>query len=238
MLERGRISDSSNYNWWLEVGGTTATRMMDRPVRIYQAGSSECFGDANGQPANESTPFGPRSPYAVAKASAFWLVSNYREAYNLRACTGILFNHESPLRPARYVTKKVVQTAKRIAGGSGETLRLGRLDIARDWGWAPEYVHAMWRMLQQPEPDDFVIATGETDTLEEFVAAAFACVGLDWTDHVEQDSTLFRPVDLLVGRADPSKATAELAWKARSKMADVVRLMMESESTHLCPNTW
>jgi len=214
-----------------------ASRMVDRPVRIYQAGSSECFGDANGEPANESTPFDPRSPYAVAKASAFWLVNNYREAYDLWACTGILFNHESPLRPTRYVTKKVVQAAKRIAGGSGETLRLGRLDIARDWGWAPEYVEAMWRMLQQPEPCDFVIATGETHSLEEFVAEAFTCVGLDWKDHVEQDPTILRPLDLRVGRADPSKAAVELGWKARSKMADVVRMMMESEPVYLRRNT-
>jgi GDPmannose 4,6-dehydratase len=136
-----------------------AARMADKQIRLYHAGSSECFGDTDGKAADESTPFNPRSPYAVAKASAFWLVNNYREAYDLYACTGILFNHESPLRPAHFVTQKIVAAAKRIAAGSDEVLTLGRMDIARDWGWAPEYVEAMWRMLQQEHPDDFVIAT-------------------------------------------------------------------------------
>src|SRR3990172_11400023 len=135
-----------------------ACRLMDNRVRLYHAGSSECFGDVMGQPANESTPFHPRSPYAVAKASAFWLVDNYREAYSLFACTGMLFNHESPLRPTRFVTQKIVQAAKRISEGSKETLMLGRLDISPDWGGAPEYVEAMWLMLQQERPEDFVVA--------------------------------------------------------------------------------
>ncbi len=169
-----------------------ACRMVDHPVRLYHAGSSECFGDTGGEPANETTPFHPRSPYAVAKASAYWLVNNYREAYGLWACTGILFNHESPLRPERFVTQKIVSTAKRIAQGSGETLELGRIDIARDWGWAPEYVDAMWRMLQQPEPLDFVIATGETHTLQDFVAEAFRVLGLDWRAHVRRNEQFLR----------------------------------------------
>lgn len=203
-----------------------ACRMYDRPVRFYQAGSSECFGDTAGEPANESTPFHPRSPYAVAKTSAFWLVDNYREAYDLFACTGILFNHESPLRPARFVCQKIVSAARRIAAGSNETLRLGRIDISRDWGWAPEYVDAMWRMLQQPSPQDFVIATGETHTLEEFVNESFTSLGLNWGDHVEHAGELLRPTDLLVSRADPTKARHQLGWTAKYKMGDVVRGML------------
>lgn len=203
-----------------------ACRMVDWPIRLYHAGSSECFGDTGGAPADESTPFHPRSPYAVAKTSAFWLVDNYREAYKLWACTGILFNHESPLRPTRFVTQKIISTARRIAAGSGETLHLGRIDIARDWGWAPEYVDAMWRMLQQPQPQDFVIATGETHTLEAFVAATFAALGLDWRSHVEQAEAFMRPTDLLIGRADPRKAERLLGWKAQYTMPDVVRMML------------
>jgi len=205
-----------------------ACRMMGREIRIYQAGSSECFGDAKGLPADERTPFQPRSPYAVAKASACWLVNNYREAYDLYACTGILFNHESPLRPARFVTQKIIASAIRISNGSGERLRLGRLDISRDWGWAPEYVEAMWRMLQQPEPEDFVIATGESNTLENFVAVAFESLGLNWEEHVEQVEEFMRPTDLLVSRADPAKALKKLGWQAQYKMCDVIRLMLQS----------
>jgi GDPmannose 4,6-dehydratase len=202
-----------------------ACRMSDRSIRFYQAGSSECFGDTAGEPATEETSFNPRSPYAVAKSSAFWLVDNYREAYNLYACTGILFNHESVLRPARFVTQKIIATAKRIASGSSEKLVLGRLDISRDWGAAPEYVEAMWRMLQCEQPQDFVIATGETNSLEAFVSEAFSSLGLDWRKHVEQSEQFFRPTDLLISRADASKAERVLGWKASSKMKDVVRIM-------------
>lgn len=203
-----------------------ACRMTDWPIRFYQAGSSECFGDTSGEPANETTPFHPRSPYAVAKTSAFWLVDNYREAYKLFACTGILFNHESPLRPARFVTQKIIGTVRRIASGATEKLQLGRMDISRDWGWAPEYVDAMWRMLQQSEPEDFVIATGASYTLEEFVDAAFSTLGLNWHDHVEQLEQLLRPTDLLMSRADPGQAERQLQWKAKYKMPDVVRHML------------
>ena len=164
-----------------------AIRMTERPIRLYNAGSSECFGDVGGQAADESTPFCPRSPYAVAKAAAFWQVSNYREAYGLFACSGILFNHESPLRPERFVSKKIVSTACRIADGQADTLHLGNMNIQRDWGWAEEYIEAMWKMLQQPEPHDFVIATGETHSLEEFVNEAFSCVGLNWKNFVSID---------------------------------------------------
>lgn len=205
-----------------------ACRLMERPVRLYHAGSSECFGDANGEPANEQTPFRPRSPYAVAKASAFWLVDNYREAYGLHACSGILFNHESPLRPSRFVTQKIVGAAWRIANGSTERLQLGRLDIARDWGWAPEYVVAMHRMLQQDTPRDYVIATGHTHTLEHFVETVFSQLGLDWRAHVEQRQELMRPNELTVSRADPSLAAAHLQWQATSSMTQVVSKMMDA----------
>ena len=203
-------------------------RMLEtenKVIKVYHAGSGECFGDTQGEPATESTPFYPMSPYAVAKSSAYWLVNNYREAYGLFACTGILFNHESALRPERFVTQKIVRAVKRIAQGSTEKLKLGRLDIARDWGWAPEYVEAMWLMLQQEKPHDFVIATGVTMSLEEFVQAAFAEAGLNWRHYVEQDPALFRPTDLAMGRADPAKADRELGWKATTKGVDVVKKM-------------
>lgn len=202
-----------------------ACRLMDKPVRQYHAGSSECFGDTAGIPATETTPFSPRSPYAVAKASAFWLVNNYREAYGLYACTGVLFNHESPLRPHRFVTQKIVQAAKRIAAGSPEKLTLGRIEISRDWGWAPDYVDAMWRMLQQHNPDDYVIATGHTFSLQEFVTTAFELYQLDWRDHVLQDPKLFRPSDILISSADPSKAQKQLNWVATLQGKAVVQAM-------------
>jgi GDPmannose 4,6-dehydratase len=203
-----------------------ACRMAERPVRLYHAGSSECFGDTGGAPANESTQFHPVSPYAVAKVSAYWLVDNYRHAYSLHACTGILFNHESPVRPARFVTQKIVSTAQRIAEGSNERLRLGRLDISRDWGWAPEYVEAMWLMLQQDEPRDFVIGTGVTSTLEMFVQEAFSAVGLDWRLYVEQAEEFMRPSDIKTSCADPSLAERMLGWKAKLRMPEVVRGML------------
>jgi GDPmannose 4,6-dehydratase len=203
-----------------------ACRLMERPVRLYHAGSSECFGDTGGAPAHETTPFSPRSPYAVAKASACWLVNNYREAYGLFACTGILFNHESPLRPQRFVTQKIVSTAWRIAQGSPERLRLGRLDIARDWGWAPEYVVAMHRMLQQEQPRNVLIATGQTHTLQTFVETAFEHLKLDWCDHVDHAPEQMRPSDLTVSRADPRLAEEVLGWRAQVKMPQVVARML------------
>ena len=205
-----------------------AIRFMKLPARLYNAGSSECFGNTGGQPADENTPFRPRSPYAVAKATAFWEIANYREAYNLYASTGILFNHESPLRPERFVTQKIVRSACRIAGGSGEKLNLGNIDIARDWGWAPEYVGAMWMILQQEKADDFVIATGETNRLEDFVAEVFRTVGLDWRDHVESDASLLRPSEIMVSRANPEKSARLLGWQATSRMRDVARMMVEA----------
>ncbi len=210
-----------------------AIRFINKPIRLYSAGSSECFGDTGKLAANESTPFRPRSPYAVAKATAFWEVANYREAYSLFACTGILFNHESPLRGSRFVTRKIVQAARRIAAGSGERLRLGNIDIARDWGWAPEYVEAMWRMLQQPTPDDFVIATGKTHQLGYFIELVFGACDLDWREWVDVDRSLFRPTDLREGHANPSKAARHLNWQAQVSFEEVVRRMVAVERGQL-----
>ncbi|MBO1050739.1 MAG: GDP-mannose 4,6-dehydratase [Dolichospermum sp. DET73] len=205
-----------------------AIRFLGATIKLYNAGSSECFGDTGNVAAAENTPFRPRSPYAVAKAAAFWEVANYREAYSLFACSGILFNHESPLRPERFVTQKIIATACRIAQGSKEKLYLGNMSIQRDWGWAQEYVEAMYLMLQQSQPDDYVIATGESTSLEDFVAAAFVSVNLDWHDHVVVDSNLFRPTDLAVGKGNPSKAKNQLGWEARYKMQDVVKMMVDA----------
>lgn len=204
-----------------------AVKLEDKEIRIYHAGSSEAFGDTNGEAATELTPFQPRSPYALAKASSTWLVNNYREAYQLYACTGILFNHESSLRPERFVTQKIIQTAKRIANGSKENLVLGRLDIQRDWGWAPEYVEAMWKMLQMKEADDYIIATGRTVSLEEFIKVTFAQLGLDWRIHVKQSQDLMRPTDLSVSKADPRKADEKLGWKAEVSFEELIKKMLE-----------
>ena len=206
-----------------------AIRFTGGATKLYSAGSSECFGDTSGQPADEDTAFRPRSPYAVAKATAFWEVANYREAYDLFACSGILFNHESPLRPERFVTKKIVKAACRIAAGSHEKLHLGNIDIARDWGSAEEYVEAMWLMLQHPTPEDFVIATGETNTLQDFVANVFETVGLDWAQHVLTDPTLLRPSEIMVSRGNPAKAMEKLGWQATRKMRDVIKLIVAAD---------
>ena len=205
-----------------------AIRFTGRPIRLYNAGSSECFGDTD-LPADENTPFRPRSPYAVAKATAFWEVANYREAYGLYACSGMLFNHESPLRPERFVTRKIVASACRVAAGTQGQLELGNISIQRDWGWAPEYVEAMWLMLQQDKPRDYVIATGESHSLEEFIETAFSCLGLDWEKYVVLDPALLRPADITVGKADPTRAREHLGWQARYRMRDVVRMMVEAE---------
>ena len=203
-------------------------RLRRRPTRFYHAGSSECFGDTGGIPADERTPFHPRSPYAVAKASAHWLVANYRESYGLHASTGILFNHESPLRPRRFVTQKIIQGAKRIADGGNERLVLGRIDIQRDWGWAPEYVEAMWRMLQLDTPQDLVIATGQTNSLQDFVAEAFALRSLDWRNYVDVSEEFFRPTDIAYSGANPALARDVIGWDAQIKMPQVVALMDSS----------
>ena len=202
-----------------------AVRTAAPAARVYHASSSECFGDLKGWPATETTPFDPRSPYGVAKSSAHMLVRNYREAYGLFASNGLLFNHESPRRPARFVTRKIIDGAARIARGDGSRLVLGNLDIVRDWGWAPEYTDAMWRILQADAPDDFIIATGESRSLSDFTAAAFAIHGLDWRSHVDIDARLGRPSDLAWSGADPSRAAALLGWRASARMDEVVRRM-------------
>ena len=205
-----------------------AIRFMEVPIKSYHASSGECFGNTHGLPADENTPFRPRSPYGVAKATAFWQVANYREAYNVFACSGILYNHESPLRPERFVTQKIVSAACRIANGSNEKLYLGNVDVIRDWGWAPEYVESMYLMLQQEKPIDYVIATGESYSLADFVAQAFQCVGLDWEDHVVTDESLYRPTDIAWGGGNPKLAEEKLGWRAKYKMSDVVRIMVKS----------
>jgi GDPmannose 4,6-dehydratase len=179
-----------------------AVRFMAEPIRIYNASSTECYGETGAESASEAAPFRPRSPYAVAKAASHWAVVNYRESYGLFAANGILSNHESPLRPERFVTRKIVCAACRIKAGHQQELRLGNLDIQRDWGWAPEYVDAMWRILQHDAAEDFVIATGDAHSLESFASAAFAAVGLDWRDHVTIDKALFRPAEILFNRGN------------------------------------
>ncbi len=205
-----------------------AIRLMKLPTRLYHAGSSECFGEHDAA-LNESTAFRPRSPYAVAKAAAHFAVANYREAYGLYACTGILFNHESPLRAPRFVTRKVVAAACRIAAGSGERLALGDLGIERDWGWAPEYVYAMWQMLQLPMPDDLVIATGQANSLRRFVELAFAELGLEWAEFVDYDNSLRRPTDLRRSVGDPRRAAAAISWHAKAGLKEVVAAMVAAE---------
>lgn len=199
-----------------------AVRLTRPHARFYSAGSSESFGDTGGLPADETTKFQPRSPYGVAKASAFWQVAGWRQSYGLYSATGVLFNHESPLRPARFVTAKIVHAAARIAGGSKERLTLGQTDIVRDWGYAPEYVEAMWAMLQLPEPEDFVIATGQPMSLDEFVAAAFASFGLDHRDHVESDPALFRPNEIAYSCGNARLAHKRLGWQARLRGAALI----------------
>jgi GDPmannose 4,6-dehydratase len=204
-------------------------RRVNTQVKFFNAGSSECFGNTQGKAATETTPFSPRSPYAVAKTSACFQTANYREAYQIFACTGILFNHESFLRPETFVTRKVVSTACRIFRGSNEKLVLGNISIERDWGWAPEYVNAMWLMLQQEQPDDFVIATGTTCKLEQFIVAVFETLGLNWKNHLETDKKYLRPADIKIVKANPVKAQKELNWKAEYTTCDVARLMVEAE---------
>lgn len=205
-----------------------AIRIRGKPCRLYNAGSSECFGETPQDGATEDSPFRPRSPYAVAKSSAHWLVANYREAYGIHASTGVLFNHESPLRPKKFVTQKIIAGALAIARGEASELNLGVLDVMRDWGWAPEYVVAMWLMLQQDQPDDYVIATGRPYSLEDFVREAFAVHGLDWRRHVHLDNRFTRPSDISFSCGDPSKARDRLGWSATRAMPDVVRLMSDA----------
>lgn len=202
-----------------------AVRVVDKSIRLYNAGSSECFGNTGDLAASESSVFCPQSPYAVAKAAAAWHVSVYRRSYDLFACTGILFNHESPLRPERFVTKKIVSAAQRIAAGSDEKLKLGNIEIRRDWGWAPEYVDAMWRMLNRGSPEDFVIATGVTQSLQQFVQVVFEEAGLNWRDHVIVDPALRRPSDPQQSVGDPAKARKLLNWQPMIEGSEVPKKM-------------
>lgn len=211
-----------------------AIRLSDLDIRLYNAGSTECFGDTGNSIANEGSPFNPCSPYAVAKASAFWSVANYRQAYGMYACTGILSNHDSPLRPRRFVTRKIIHAVAGLALGRDVRLSLGNLDIERDWGWAPEYVEAIAAMLNQSCPTDYIIATGKSHRLLEFVEMAFALIGKDWPDFVTIDGALMRPTDILRNKVDPSNAVAGLGWEAKSSMAEVVGMMLEAEMANLC----
>ncbi len=206
-----------------------AVRHADRPIRFYQAGSSEMFGLVAESPQTEATPFHPRSPYAVSKVFAHWMTVQYREAYGMFAANGILFNHESPRRGATFVTRKVTRGIAAILAGKEQKIYLGNLDARRDWGYAPEYVEAMWLMLQQPAPDDYVVATGEMRSVREFVALAFALVGRDWQEFIEIDPRYFRPTEVDELRGDASKAREQLGWQPRTSFTELVRLMVEGD---------
>jgi GDPmannose 4,6-dehydratase len=223
-----------------DVTGLGAIRILEAiresrmPARFYQASSSEMFGKVQAVPQTETTPFWPRSPYAVAKVYAYWATVNYRESYGMHTSNGILFNHESPRRGETFVTRKITRAVAAIKKGKQKELYLGNLDAKRDWGFAPEYVEGMWRMLQQPEGDDYVLATNETHTVREFIEVAFGHVGLDWNEIVKYDARYERPaeVDLLIG--DPAKALDKLGWAPKVRFHDLVRIMVDAdmEATH------
>jgi GDPmannose 4,6-dehydratase len=204
-------------------------RFLGGSIRFFSAGSSECFGNTGDLPATERTPFQPRSPYAVAKAAAFWQVAAYRDAYNMYACTGILANHESPLRPKRFVTQKIIEGVRSIKAGSQSKIQLGNLDIWRDWGWAPDYVKAIHLMLQSDSPSDFLIASGKTVSLRQFAQLAFAVAGLDISDHLESLDSLMRPSDLAYSSMDPSLIFQRLGWKTSFTIEAIVSKMYFNE---------
>jgi GDPmannose 4,6-dehydratase len=210
-----------------------AVRLVDPTIRFYQASSSEMFGKVREVPQRETTPFHPRSPYGVAKVYGHYITVNYRESYDIFACSGILFNHESPRRGLEFVTRKVTYGVAQIKFGLARELRLGNLDAKRDWGFAGDYVEAMWRMLQQPEPDDYVVATGENHTVRELVEIAFSHAGLDWRQFVQLDSSLLRPaeVELLIG--DPAKARERLGWRPKVSFGELVRMMVDADLQRL-----
>ncbi len=233
-----RVSlDSPEYT--TDIAGTGTVRLLEAiretglKPRFYQASSSEMFGLVQEVPQTEKTPFYPRSPYACAKLYSHWITVNYRESYGLHASSGILFNHESPRRGETFVTRKITRAVAHIAHGLQDKVYLGNLDAKRDWGYAKEYVEAMWLMLQQPEPDDYVIATGETHSVREFLEESFRHAGLDWQKHVEIDPRYFRPaeVDLLIG--DASKARQKLGWEPKVKFKELVRLMVDEDLRRL-----
>ena len=206
-----------------------AMRIISLEARFYQASSSEMYGKVNTLPVDEETALHPVSPYAISKATAHWIAVNYREAYGLFCCCGILFNHESVLRPHHFVTKKIISTAVRISRGSPEKLRLGNIEIKRDWGYAPEYVKAMWLMLQQDYPDDYVIATSEAHSLKEFVGLAFTCLGLSWEEHVIIDKSLYRPSEIDIIYGSPKKAEKKLGWEYHLSFEELVELLVREE---------
>ena len=220
-----------------DVTGLATVRILEAiresglRAKFYQASSSEMFGKVQEVPQRETTPFYPRSPYGAAKAYAYWITVNYRESYGLFACNGILFNHESPRRGETFVTRKITRAVVRIKSGLQDKLYLGNLDAKRDWGYAKEYVEAMWLMLQQDESDDYVIATGETHSVREFLEEAFSYAGLNWQDHIEIDPKYYRPaeVDLLIG--DPSKAKRKLGWESKTTFKELVRLMVDADAS-------
>jgi GDPmannose 4,6-dehydratase len=225
--------DSPEYTADITATGTVrlleAIRETGIRPRFYQASSSEMFGKVREVPQTERTPFYPRSPYACAKVFSYWITVNYRESYGLHASNGILFNHESPRRGETFVTRKITRAVAHIAAGLEDKVFLGNLDAKRDWGYAKEYVEAMWRMLQQDKAEDYVIATNETHSVQEFLEAAFAHAGLDWKKHVKIDSRYYRPaeVDLLIG--DYSKAKRQLGWEPKTRFADLVKLMVDAD---------
>ena len=206
-----------------------AIRLVDPAIRFYQASSSEMFGAVRQEPQNESTPFWPRSPYGVAKVYGHWITVNCRESYGIFACSGILFNHESPRRGMEFVTRKVTDAVARIKSGLWEKLCLGNLDAKRDWGFAGDYVQAMWMMLQQDQPDDYVVATGQQHSVRELVEAAFQHVGLDWRRHVEIDPQLLRPAEVNTLCGDASKARRVLGWKPRVTFTELVEMMVDAD---------
>jgi GDPmannose 4,6-dehydratase len=206
-----------------------AIRLVDPKIRFYQASSSEMFGKVRQEPQNEQTPFWPRSPYGVAKVYGHWITVNYRESYDIFACSGIQFNHESPLRGKEFVTRKVTDAVARIKLGLQQELKLGNLDAMRDWGFAGDYVEAMWMMLQQEKPDDYVVATGEKHSVRELVELAFGHVGLGWRDYVQVDPKLLRPAEVNTLRGDATKAREVLGWRPQITFAELVRMMVEAD---------
>jgi GDPmannose 4,6-dehydratase len=215
------------------AGGTLnfleVLRYLNVETRLFSAGSSECFGNTKGKPADESTAFHPQSPYAVAKSTSFWQVANYREAYGLFCCTGILANHESPLRPQRFVTQKIIDAVKRIKRGESKELRLGNLNIWRDWGWAPEYVVAMHRMLQAETAKDYIIASGRTTSLRQFAQVAFACANLEPEEFLITDRTILRPNDLAYSAVNPGLIKKDLKWEAMTTPEEIVTKMYNEQ---------
>jgi|TARA_B100000315_G_scaffold242308_1_gene264352 GDPmannose 4,6-dehydratase len=204
-----------------------SVRLQEKEIRVFNACSSECFGDTGSSLAYESTPFQPKSPYAIAKAAAFWMTKSYREAHQIPACSGILFNHESPLRPDRFVTQKIIRASVEISQGNNQNLTLGNIDVVRDWGWAPEYVEAMHLMMKQEEADDFVVATGDSHSLKDFLSCAFSYFDLDWEKHVIIDKSLYRSSDICVSRGNPNKVQSILGWVSNFTLKDIVNAMIE-----------